>query len=327
MKQWLLIFALLGQVALAGSTNGSISVDPTLPTYLPAAEVTGELVFSGPDTMEGVGRLWIAEFNKLQPKSKISYFGKMVTPVDRSALGPNTDEVFANTSAPYGEKYLYEPFFVQVAMGSYNTPHQVQAVGVYVNAANPLDRITLTQLDAIYSRERRRGHPNGITTWGDLGLTGEWEDQPIRIYGRTLRDEVAWHFKHVVMFDGAFRTGYVQPGKGTSVDIIDRLGNDPYGIAYSGFTYQTDMVKALALAGPDGVYVSGSNETIANGTYPLSRPLYLYVNRVPGRPLSLLTREFLLFVLSKRGQELVMENKAYLPMPADLVTRERAKLE
>src|SRR5207302_7244907 len=124
-----------------------------------------------------------------------------LAPADRIALGPNTQEVFHNTTAPYVDKYLREPFRVQVSLGTFDTKGKVQALGVFVHRNNPLARITLAQLDAVFSNTRRRGQPETISTWGALGLEGEWAARPIHLYGRKLDQDVCWLFRQVVLFD------------------------------------------------------------------------------------------------------------------------------
>src|SRR5258708_30108748 len=148
--------------------------DPSLPSYKPAAQVSGKIALVGHDTMEGMVKGWIEAFTKYQPGAKIDYAVKDTVPEDRSAVGPDTAEVFNNTDEPYIDKYGYEPFRIAVSMATCNTKGHIQAIGVFVNAENPLSKITLAQLDAIYSTTRRQGYPADISTWGHLGLTGEW---------------------------------------------------------------------------------------------------------------------------------------------------------
>ncbi|PYQ48617.1 MAG: hypothetical protein DMF78_20815, partial [Acidobacteria bacterium] len=292
----------------------------------PPATARRTLATTGPDTMEGMMKAWIAAFNKTHPDAEVTFALKECHPEDRCTAGPDVDEVFANTSAAYAEKYRYEPFRVMVSLGGYDTPGHIQALGVYVHPSNPIQKLTLAQLDAIYSPERRRGHPADVTAWGDVGLGGEWASKPIHAYGRSLSNEVAWYFKDIVTLDGPYKPSYIQPGKAASVDIMTALAGDPYGIGYSGFAYRTDKVKAIALADRDGVYVEPSRMAVASAKYPLQRPLYIYVNRAPGKPLEPLAREFLAFVLSEEGQQIGAVD-GMLPLPLALAAAEQARLQ
>lgn len=247
-------------------------------------------------------------------------------PEDRAALGNDTAEVFSLTPAPYEAKYGHEPFRVQVSMGTFDTTRHIQALGVYVHPENPLRRITLQQLDAIYSAERRRGAAADIVTWSQLGLTGAWADRPIHFYGRKKDNEVPFHFRDVVQLGAPFKAGYAEPGAGLSADVIAAVAGDRFGIGFCGFAYQNANIKRLALAANDGVVIEPTPAAVASGRYPLARPLWLYVNRVPGRPLDPVIKAFLTFVLSKEGQAVVVADN-YFPLPPMIAATERLKLE
>lgn len=308
----------------------AVPVDPALPSYKPDTRVTGKLPTLAVDVMDSYMKKWIAAFNKLHTKAEALYAMKETDPSDRSILGLNCEEVFSNTSAAFSDKYHYEPFRVKVSMGAYDLPGHVRAYGIFVNKGNPIGKLTLAQLDAMYSGQRRRGYPTDIKTWGDAGLTGEWADKPVHPYGRRVDIDIAWHFKDVVMYDAEFKRSYIAPpgkdGVGNSADVVNGVANDRYGIGYAAFGYVTNNVKPLALGKPDGTFVEPTKANVASGNYPICRPLYLYVNRPPGKPLDPLAKEFLIFVLSKEGQELVAQDGT-LPLPAAIADLERAKLE
>jgi phosphate transport system substrate-binding protein len=322
-------------LAIRSPTAGALTIVAFLPVLaagrmpVRAAEspvARGKLVTTGPDTMEAMTKSWITAFKKRHPEADVSFVLKDCHPEDRIAAGPDVDEVFANTSAPFCEKYGYEPFKVKVSLGGFDTPGRIQALGVFVHPTNPIRKLTLAQLDAIYSDERRRGHSKDVSTWGDVGLGGEWAKKPIHAYGRKLSNEVAWFFKDVVTFDGAYKASYIQPGKAASVDVMNALADDASGIGYSGFAYRTDKVKAIALADRDGVYREPSRTDVESGRYPLVRPLYIYINRAPGTDLDALTRQFLAFVLSKEGQQ-AGSVEGMLPLPPAMAATEEAKLQ
>ncbi len=312
-----------------------VPVDPSLPDNRPYGQVSGHLAgLTGMDTVEAMMRAWNDGFRGFQPGATITIEMKDgLGPEDRIALGPHTSELFHPTYQEYEDAYGYEPFRVKFCLGAYILKSHVSAIGVYVNKNNPIAALSLAQLDAIYSSERRRGYPADIATWGQLGLTGAWADKPIHVYGFYWRDDVTAYFRRLVMFDAPFKSTYAVPGgdlsRRTPVvahDLMAAMAADPYAIAFGNASYATDQVKALALSDRRGVLGTFTLSDVASGRYPLQRYLYFYVNRKPGQPLPALVKEFLRFVLSKQGQELVARDH-YLPLPAAMAAAERAKLE
>jgi phosphate transport system substrate-binding protein len=199
-----------------------------------------------------------------------------------------------------------------MTQGAFIMKSHVSAIDVFVSKANPIDQIPLDKLDAIYSDARRRGYPADITTWGQLGLTGEWANRPIHIYGFYGRDDVTWYFRDMVSYDAAFKSSYRVPGdnlmRRTPVvahDLMTTLENDPGAIGFANFSCQSDGVKALALVDEHGVISQPVLEDILTGRYALQRALYIYVHRKPGAPLTPLEHEFLEYILSKEGQSVV----------------------
>ncbi len=310
-----------------------VAVDPSLPDYVPHQQVAGSVVgYTGMDTVEQMMAAWNDAFRKLQPNARFSVVQKDgLGPEDRIALGPHTMEVFHPTNLAYENAYGYEPFRVKVCAAAYMLKSHVSAIGVYVNRDNPLTVISLRELDAIFSAERRRGYPADITTWGQLGLTGSWADKPIHIYGFYWRDDVTEYFRKLVMLDAPFKSSYEIPGGDMSRNtpkvaaaIMSALARDPYGISFGNASYMTDQVKPLGLS-VNGVESQFTLSDVASGRYPLQRYLYIYVNRKPGQPLDPLLRGFLRFVLSRQGQSLVSQDQ-YLPLPAAVDAEELEKL-
>ncbi|HEV2269863.1 MAG TPA: substrate-binding domain-containing protein [Steroidobacteraceae bacterium] len=330
-----LILTLVAVVQLAEPVRAAamVAVDPSLPDYVPHQPVSGSIVgYSGMDTVEHMMAAWNAAFRKLQPHARFSAVQKDgLAPEDRIALGPRTMEVFDTTNRAYENAYGYEPFRIRICAGAYILKSHVSAIGVYVNKSNPLTSISLRQLDAVFSAERRRGYPADITTWGQLGLSGPWADEPVHIYGFYWRDDVTDYFRKLVMLDAPFKSSYEVPGGDMSrstpkvaAAIMSALAQDPYGISFGNASYMTDQVKPLALS-VNGVRSPFTFSEVASGRYPLQRYLYIYVNRKPGQPLDPLLKEFLRFVLSRQGQALVSKDQ-YLPLPAALDARELQKL-
>jgi len=311
-----------------------VPVDPALPAYTPGTQVAGTLTgVCGMDTLSAIVAGWNDAFRKWHPGANIRLETKdPLGPEERIGLGPNTAELFHPTYQEYEDAYGYEPFRIKFAMGAYVLKSHVSAIGVYVNRANPLSELSLAQLDAIYSEERRRGYPEPIKTWGQLGLTGEWADRPIHVYGFYWRDDVTAYFRKLVMHDAPFIAGYEIPGGGMNRNtptvakgIMAAMAADPYGISFGNASYKTDAVKALALSDERGVTGQFTLNDLASGRYPLQRYLYLYVNRKPGQPLDPLVKEFLTFVLSRDGQQMI-DRDHYMPLPSTIAAAERVKL-
>jgi phosphate transport system substrate-binding protein len=319
---------------VAGFAQPVVPPDPSLPAYRPGPQVAGSATgVTGMDSVEKMFAGWTEAFRQYHPNANFNLVSKDAAPEERIALGPGTDEVFHPDNQAYEDKYGYEPFRVRICMGAFVLKSHVSAIGVFVNKANPIKQLSLAQLDALYSDERRRGYPAPIVTWGQLGLDGEWADRPVHPYGFYWRDDVTSYFRKLVMLDAPFKADYQVPGGDmtrrtpkVAHDLMAALAADPGGIGYANFSYQTDGVKAVALSDRLGVVSQPTLRDVASGRYPLERYLYIYVNRPPGRPLDPLLKEFLTFVLSREGQALVQRDY-YLPLTAEAAAAERAKLD
>jgi phosphate transport system substrate-binding protein len=219
----------------------------------------------------------------------------------------------------FEKKFGYEPTRIRVA---------VDALAVYVHQDNPLEQLTLPQVDAIFSRGRACGYPRELRTWGDLGGvsgSGALAAQPFSLYGRNSASGTYGFFKDKALCKGDFKdTVKEQPG---SASVVQGITRDLKGIGYSGIGYRTSGVKILKLAAREGQEFHGTDpESVLAGKYPLSRFLYVYLNQPPGRPLDPLVKQFLLFVLSREGQEVVVRD-GYLPVTAAVAQEEQGKLQ
>jgi phosphate transport system substrate-binding protein len=235
-----------------------------------------------------------------------------------------------------------DPVAIAIATGSFNVPSNASAVAVFVNRANPLSRLTLPQLDAIFSAERRLGYPEPIVRWGQLGLKGAWAPRPIHAIGMTLDNArgqphgIVYYLMRHAFGGGPFRPDLVQVpdtgiGRGNNHafdEIVRRVADDPDAIGYAGFFNHAAGAKTVALGwGADGPFVCGTPATVRNRTYPLLRTVYVYVKPAPSGGLDPLTREFLDFALSPAGQRAVAEDPAgLLPLPSAFAAAERRKL-
>jgi phosphate transport system substrate-binding protein len=245
----------------------------------------------------------------------------------------------AREMLPYEESLFrnrpYKPYAIPVAGGSYDVKGYTDSLVVYVNANNPIQRLTLDQLDAIFSGTRKRGHQD-ITRWGEVGLAGEWADKPIHVYSNQMPNGHADSFRRLVLDGGEFKDTVVQLGHsadGVTAEgeagarVTLKIAEDPYGIGYAGHYLAKPGTKKIALATKEaGPYFAGTFEEALNHSYPLSRFIYLYVNKWPNKPIDALAREFVSAALSREGQEVVAATP-FLPLPAELVAKSRAMLQ
>ena len=318
------ILAGLMLIGAAGALRAEapVRVDPALPAYEKVSGVSGTLNSIGSDTMNNLMTLWAEGFAKFYPNVKVQVEGKGSSTAppaliaQTAQLGPMSRPMKESERDQFEARFGYKPTEIRSA---------VDALAVYVNKDNPIASLTLPQVDAIFSKTRRLGYPKDVKTWGDLGLTGAWANRRISLYGRNSASGTYGFFKEHALGNGDFKDEVKeQPG---SASVVQGVTEDVAGIGYSGIGYRTSGVKPLALSLRDGEpAVESTAENVYNGTYPLARFLYIYVNKAPGQPLAPLVREFLKFVLSKEGQEIVVKD-GYLPLPASVVMEERKKIE
>lgn len=314
---------LAGVAAFALSAEAlaqAVQVDPALPTYRQVSGISGSLKSIGSDTLNNLMTLWAEGFQSIYPNVRIEIEGKGSSTAPPALIagtaqfGPMSREMNQRERDAFQEKYGYPPSLIRGG---------VDTLAVFVHKDNPIECLTMQQVDAIFSKTRRGGHSEAITRWGQLGLTGEWADKPISLYGRNSASGTYGYFKEIALFKGDYRdTVKEQPG---SASVVQGVTEDLYGIGYSGIGYKTSGVRSLALAGKDGAYYDDSAENVLAGKYPLSRFLYVYVNQPPGKPLDPLVREFLAFALSKEGQEIVVKD-GYMPIPGRVSAEETGKL-
>jgi len=297
----------------------AVSVDASIPGYQKVSGVSGNINSVGSDTMNNMMALWAETFRRTYPNVKIQIEGKgsgTAPPAliaGTSQFGPMSRPMRTTEIDQFEAKYGYKPTQIRT---SYD------ALAVYVNKDNPLQKLTLAQVDAVFSKTRRRG-AKGAATWGQLGLSGDWASRPISLYGRNSASGTYGFFKEHVLQNGDYKDEVKeQPG---SASVVQGVTEDRFGIGYSGIGYRTSGVKPLRLAEKDQFF-DGSYANVTSGKYPLSRFLYIYVNKVPGKPLDPLVKEFVKLVLSKEGQEVVVKD-GYLPLSAVIVAEELKKLD
>jgi phosphate transport system substrate-binding protein len=296
-----------------------VQVEAGIPSYQKASGVSGSLSSTGSDTMNNLMTLWGESFAKMYPNVKIQVEGKGSSTAPPALIsgtaqfGPMSRSMRATEIDQFEKTYGYKPTQLRTAY---------DALAVYVNRDNPLAKATVAQIDGVFSKTRRKGGRNAAK-WGDLGLTGDWAARPLSLYGRNSASGTYGFFKENVLGNGDFKdTVKEQPG---SASVVQGVTEDRFGIGYSGIGYKTSGVKIVALEGKGGVS-DGRYEDVVSGKYPLARFLYVYVNRAPGKALDPVVREFLKFVFSREGQEIVLKD-GYYPLPAAVVTEELAKIQ
>lgn len=293
---------------------------PPLPAYQAVSGISGNVNSIGSDTLNNLMTLWAEKFNTFYPAVRIQIEGKGSSTAPpaliegTAQLGPMSREMKQTEIDQFEAKYAYKPLQVRVA---------VDALAVYVHKDNPIKALTLQQVDAIFSKSRRRGG-KAITTWGDLGLTGAWAERPISCYGRNSASGTYGFFKEIALQNGDYKdTVKEQPG---SASVVQGVTGDPGAIGYSGIGYATAGVRAVPLSEGGGKKAFKATEQhAASGQYPLTRFLLLYVNKAPNRAIDPLVGEFLRLVLSREGQEVVVKD-GYFALPVEVVLEERKKL-
>jgi len=306
MKTSTLALSVLVGVTL-GTGARAVDLDPQLPPYAPAPVSAALIKSVGSDTMGELMKNWAGGFSKLNPnvKFEIESKGSVTAPaalVDgASQLGPMSRPMASEEYEPFEKKYGYHPA---------SFPAAVDALAVYVNKDNPIQCLTIGQLDRIFSSSYGPGEGGNISTWGDLGLTGEWAPHPIALFGRNALSGTHDVFVQAVLNHRDFKDNLKeQPG---SEEVVKAVAADKYAIGYSGIGYLTDQVRAVPLAVASGYecYDTSPSSTYS-GKYPLARYLYVYVNKAPSKPLDPPTLEFLKYILSKDGQTETVKSGFY----------------
>jgi phosphate transport system substrate-binding protein len=313
---------LTGVVGVVSATaQEKVKVDPGIPRYQKVSGISGSLSSIGSDTMNNLMTLWGEAFAKYYPGVKLQVEGKGSSTAPPALMagtaqfGPMSRKMKASEIDEFAKKFGYEPT-------SFST--SLDALAVYVNKDNPLTGLTLQQCDAIFSKTRAGGYPNDITTWGAAGLSGDWAAKPISLYGRNSASGTYGYFKEHTLFKGDYKdTVKEQPG---SASVVQGVTEDRFGIGYSGIGYMTSGVRAVPLAEkPSASFYEATMDNVMSGKYPLARFLYIYVNKEPGKALDPLVREFIKFIFSQEGQEIVVKD-GYMPLPKEIVQKELEKL-
>jgi len=300
------------------SANAS-TTDSKLPAYVKAHGVSGNMSSVGSDTLANMMTFWAEEFKRNYPNVNIQIqaAGSSTAPPalteGTSQFGPMSRKMKAREIEAFEKRFGYKPTPVRVA---------IDALAVFAHKDNPIKGLTIAQVDSIFSVTHKCGGEE-INRWGDLGLTGSWAGKDIQLYGRNSVSGTYGYFKKKALCKGDFNTKVnEQPG---SASVVQSVASSINALGYSGIGYKTSSVKAVALAKKGNNYVAATKANALNGTYPLSRYLYVYVNKHPNKPLAPMEREFVKMVLSKTGQKIVAKD-GYIPLSAKVASKELSKL-
>lgn len=307
--------------ALTVWAAGSQAPDAGLKGYVKVSGVSGAISSIGSDTLNNLMTLWAEGFRRQYPNVKIQVEGKGSSTAPpaliegTAQLGPMSRVMKGSEIDKFEAKFGYEPTAFPVA---------IDALAVFVNKDNPLATMTLAQVDAAFSKSRRLGAQQDISTWGQLGLNGDWGKAPISLYGRNSASGTYGFFKEHALKNGDFKDQVKeQPG---SASVVQGVNEDRYGLGYSGIGYSTSGVRMLPLAEKPGApAIEPSLANTRNGSYPLWRYLYVYVNQAPGKPLPPIVREFLKYIYSREGQSDVMKD-GYFPIEGTVAEKHLAQL-
>jgi len=314
------------------------TLDPALPAFSPAHDTgfSGHLTGAASDVLAALTKDWIAAFQRFYPKVTIEvpppYAGSLGTlelikgEIDFVAV---SRELKPTDIGKFREKFGYDPFSAAISGGTYRQFGFLDSVVFFVHQDNPLRQLTFAQLDALLSSSLLRGGPP-IRTWGELGLTGDWADKPIHVWGVKPWNGFEEFVRQRVL-STADQRGEWRPDMNfveTVFPISPHVAADPYAIGYAGLAYVGDDVKLLALAkDEESPAVEPSYEEVARATYPLSRLVFINLNKAPRQPLNPVLKEFTRFILSREGQQVILNQGIFIPLRANQASQSRALLD
>jgi phosphate transport system substrate-binding protein len=288
--------------------------------YKAATGISGKISSAGSDTLANLMTFWSEAFKRYYPNVdiQIQAAGSSTAPPalieGTSNLGPMSRKMKDGEIEAFEKKYGYEPTAIRVA---------IDALAVYVHHDNSIESLKISQIDAIFSSTRKCGNKNDISNWGQLGLTGDWANREIQVYGRNSVSGTYGYFKQKALCKGDYKNSVnEQPG---SASVVQSVSTSVNGIGYSGIGYKTAGVKALGISKSDE-FIVPTEDKVISGKYPLARFLYVYVNKAPNKELPPLEKEFIKMILSKAGQKDVVKD-GYVALPEVVIKQELQKLD
>ena len=325
MKNFLTIAGaglLASQIAFISLAQAAVQIDSKIPAYQKASGISGNVSSVGSDTLANLMTLWAEEFKRLYPNVnvQIQAAGSSTAPPalteGTSNFGPMSRKMKDKELQAFEKKFGYKPMAIPVA---------IDALAIYVHKDNPIKGLTIPQVDAIFSSTRKCGFKHKINTWGDLGMTGAWKNRALQLFGRNSVSGTYGYFKKKALCKGDYKsTVNEQPG---SASVVQSVSTSLNGIGYSGIGYKTSGIRTVPLAKKPGQpFIAASNKNVAKGKYPLSRFLYVYVNKKPNKALSPLEREFIKMILSQTGQKVVVKD-GYVPLNSKIIRKYLNKIK
>jgi phosphate transport system substrate-binding protein len=325
-----------GASCVAALTAIALAQTARLPNYKPTHHVSGTVRICGSPQMGDLLKLYEQDFAKLQPAVQFDDALKStLTAVSGVSMG-NADigllgrEIWPNEVQAFTSATGHAPIVIDIATGSYDVPKATFALMVFVPAANPIASLSTAQLARIFA-----AGDNTIRTWGELGLTGDWTARPIHPYGFTVDNDKSQIFSQLIFVPGqrwnpALHTfaNFPAPAATDAGELIlQAVAGDPNAIGISNVHYAAAAVKPLALsthAHPTPIAPTRVN--VATRTYPLTRAVYMVISSNTTHPPTPAVLEFLHYVLSRQGQEAVIGEGNYLPLPRQVALRELRRL-
>lgn len=305
---------------MGGMSASTQALDTPLEPYKKIPGVSGNLLSVGSDTLAGMTTLWVEEFKALYPNinAQVQASGSSTAPpalTEQTAqFGPMSRPMRLREVEAFERTHGYKPTALRVA---------IDAIGIFVHQDNPVQGLNFPQLDAIFSATLRCGAEDFVSTWAQLGIDAEWAKRNFQLFGRNSVSGTYGYFKKHALCGGDFKSQVnEQPG---SASVVQSVASTLSGIGYSGVGYRVAGVRLLPIAKQGNEFVYPSRENILTGDYPLSRYLYVYVNKHPSKALSPIEAEFIKFIYSAQGQALV-EKDGYVSITEEFAKQELAKV-
>ncbi len=295
-------------------------VTKELPMYNKVPGLSGNLTSIGSDTLASMMSLWSEEFNAYYPNVNIQVQASgssTATPAlteGTAQFGPMSRPMRLKELEAFEREHGYKPVALKVA---------IDAIGLFVHEDNPVKGLNFLQIDSIFSSTMRCGANYPVTSWQELGVEGKWAKRRMQLFGRNSVSGTYGYFKKTALCGGDFKQ-YVNELPG-SASVVQAVASSINAIGYSGVGYRVSGVKLLPIIDYGNQYIDATKANILSGAYPLSRFLYVYVNKHPAKPMSQIEREFIRFIFSKQGQEIVQKD-GYIAISKDLAAKELEKV-
>jgi phosphate transport system substrate-binding protein len=340
MKRSLRTLALLCIATNMFSHAGIAAVENAeVPEYTAAKQVSGTIHICGSPQMGDLLKLYEQGFVKVQPavhfendlKSTLTAVSGVYT--GRADIGLLGREIWPGESQTFESIKGHAATVIDIATGSFDVPKATFALMIFVPKSNPITSLSTEQLERIFAANASSNSP--IRTWGDLGLKGEWATRPVHLYGFKVDNDKSQIFSQLILSKGErwnaalneFSNAAGPNGADAGELIVQAVAKDPDAIGISNVHYATPNVKALALSTPEQrIPVAPTRENVANRNYPLTRAVYMVVNNDAAHPPVEAVIEFLRYVLSRQGQQAVIQEGNYLPLPAEIALRQLRQL-